>query len=191
MLAALTAWLYGVALREWPRDLQLRLLAILGGAAEVARLPADEPATHLLLAAQLEQFAALQGDSTRSWLAAMWRRSGSAIEACWRWREMHRRAAWSRPAARSGWAKSLLAGTLPARGEPIEITRLRRRLPRQPLPCRGARVSYRAASVLRGSMQPSAFASGCRPEKGFHVVSLLLCHVASPGCRRVQPGDAW
>lgn len=63
VLAALSAWLYGMGLRErWSLGLQLRLLAILGGAAEVARLPAKEPATHLLLAAQLEQFAALQPD---------------------------------------------------------------------------------------------------------------------------------
>ncbi|MBA4691662.1 MAG: acyl-CoA dehydrogenase, partial [Pseudomonas sp.] len=84
VLAALTAWLYGVALREqWPRDLQLRLLAILGGAAEVARLPADEPATHLLLAAQLEQFAALQGglDSVmaRGEVAALWQRDRGVL----------------------------------------------------------------------------------------------------------------
>lgn len=86
VLAALSAWLYGVALREqWPLGLQLRLLAILGGAAEVARLSAKEPATHLLLAAQLEQFAALQSelDSAMThagghW-AALWQRDRAVL----------------------------------------------------------------------------------------------------------------
>ncbi|MBA4726076.1 MAG: acyl-CoA dehydrogenase [Pseudomonas sp.] len=86
VLAALSAWLYGVALREqWPLGLQLRLLAILGGAAEVVRLPAKEPATHLLLAAQLEQFAALQPDldsvmahAGGHW-AALWQRDRAVL----------------------------------------------------------------------------------------------------------------
>lgn len=86
VLAALSAWLYGVALREqWPLGLQLRLLAILGGAAEVARLPAKEPATHLLLAAQLEQFAALQPDLDSAMThagghcAALWQRDRAVL----------------------------------------------------------------------------------------------------------------
>ncbi|TDL96187.1 acyl-CoA dehydrogenase [Stutzerimonas stutzeri ATCC 17588 = LMG 11199] len=86
VLAALSAWLYGVALRErWPLGLQLRLLAILGGAAEVARLPAKEPATHLLLAAQLEQFAALQPELDSAMThagghcAALWQRDRAVL----------------------------------------------------------------------------------------------------------------
>lgn len=86
VLAALSAWLYGMGLRErWSLGLQLRLLAILGGAAEVARLPAKEPATHLLLAAQLEQFAALQPDLDSAmthagghW-AALWQRDRAVL----------------------------------------------------------------------------------------------------------------
>ncbi|PNF81102.1 acyl-CoA dehydrogenase [Stutzerimonas stutzeri] len=86
VLAALTAWLHGVALQErGPRSLMLRLLGILSGAAEVARLSADEPAAHLLLAALLEQFAALQpdvesalaaGDGTH---AALWQRDRAVL----------------------------------------------------------------------------------------------------------------
>jgi len=86
VLAALSAWLYGMGLRErWSLGLQLRLLAILGGAAEVARLPAKEPATHLLLAAQLEQFAALQADLDSAMThagghcAALWQRDRAVL----------------------------------------------------------------------------------------------------------------
>lgn len=86
VLAALSAWLYGMGLRErWSLGLQLRLLAILGGAAEVARLPAKEPATHLLLAAQLEQFAALQPDLDSAMThagghcAALWQRDRAVL----------------------------------------------------------------------------------------------------------------
>ncbi|MGE6688656.1 acyl-CoA dehydrogenase [Stutzerimonas stutzeri] len=86
VLAALTAWLYGIALPEqWPRPLALRLLGVLAAAAEVARQPANEPATHLLLAALLEQFAALQPevdralmDSQGSW-NAMWKRDRAVL----------------------------------------------------------------------------------------------------------------
>jgi alkylation response protein AidB-like acyl-CoA dehydrogenase len=79
VLAALTAWLYGVAVEEsWARSLMLRLLGILTGAAEVARQPAHEPATHLVLAALLEQFAVLQPDVERALSA-----SGSSRSALW------------------------------------------------------------------------------------------------------------
>ncbi|WP_217476477.1 acyl-CoA dehydrogenase [Stutzerimonas stutzeri] len=60
VMAALVGWLYGVG-REcaWPQGLQLQLLGILAGAAEVSRLPPADPATHLLLAALSQQLAAL------------------------------------------------------------------------------------------------------------------------------------
>lgn len=71
VLAAMTAWLYGVCLQQnGPRSLLLRLLGILAGAAEVTRLPANEPATHLLLAGLLEQFGALQPELDVAFLAA-------------------------------------------------------------------------------------------------------------------------
>jgi len=84
VLAALTAWLYGVALLEqWPRALVLRLLGVLAAAAEVARRPAHEPATHLLLAALLEQFAALQPEvalaDSQGPRGALWRRDRAVL----------------------------------------------------------------------------------------------------------------
>jgi len=86
VLAALTAWLYGVALLEqWPRALALRLLGVLAAAAEVAQRPAHEPATHLLLAALLEQFAALQPEVDRALAdsqgsrGALWRRDRAVL----------------------------------------------------------------------------------------------------------------
>ncbi|MCQ4300080.1 acyl-CoA dehydrogenase [Pseudomonas songnenensis] len=86
VLAALTAWLYGVALQEgWPRSLMLRLLGVLGGAAEVARQPAGEPASHLLLAAVLEQFATLQPEldaaisASEGACAVLWQRDRAVL----------------------------------------------------------------------------------------------------------------
>lgn len=70
VLVALTGWLYGIALEHaWPQALQLRLIALLAGAAEVARQPATQAATHVLLAALSAQFATLQ-TSLESALAA-------------------------------------------------------------------------------------------------------------------------
>ncbi|MBF7730421.1 acyl-CoA dehydrogenase family protein [Pseudomonas sp. N040] len=56
VLAALTAWHYGLG-REcgWPQALQLRLLALLAGCAEVARQDPSAAATHLLLAGLFAQ----------------------------------------------------------------------------------------------------------------------------------------
>lgn len=63
VLAALGAWLYGVGVdNAWPQALQLRLLAVLGGCAEVARSGMNEAATHLLLAGVFEQFELLRTD---------------------------------------------------------------------------------------------------------------------------------
>ena len=81
VLAAITAWLYGIG-RDggWPAALRLRLLALIGGCAEVARHSASEPVTHLLLAGLFAQFEALRpevdaaiGAGAESW-AALWRR---------------------------------------------------------------------------------------------------------------------
>lgn len=63
VLAALGAWLYGVGVENaWPQALQLKLLAVLGGCAEVSRSGMNEAATHLLLAGVFEQFDLLRGD---------------------------------------------------------------------------------------------------------------------------------
>jgi hypothetical protein len=60
VLAALVSWLYGVGLEcGWPQRLQLLLLGVLAGAAEVSRMPPTEPATHLVLASLDAQFAAM------------------------------------------------------------------------------------------------------------------------------------
>lgn len=81
VLAAITAWLYGIG-RDggWPAALRLRLLALIGGCAEVARHSASEPVTHLLLAGLFAQFEALRpevdaaiGAGAESW-SALWTR---------------------------------------------------------------------------------------------------------------------
>ncbi|MEL7558387.1 acyl-CoA dehydrogenase [Stutzerimonas chloritidismutans] len=60
VLAALASWLYGVGLQcGWPQRLQLQLLSILPGAAEISRVPPADAATHLLLASLSLQFMAL------------------------------------------------------------------------------------------------------------------------------------
>lgn len=61
VMAAMLAWLYGVALDgAWPRELSLRLVGLLAGCAEVARHPASAAETHLLLGGLFAQFEALQ-----------------------------------------------------------------------------------------------------------------------------------
>ncbi|MFI8479992.1 acyl-CoA dehydrogenase [Pseudomonas sp. NPDC078700] len=60
VLAAVSAWLYGVGQDSaWPVDLQLRLLSLLSGCAEVSRGGANAPTTHVLLGGLFAQFAAL------------------------------------------------------------------------------------------------------------------------------------
>ena len=59
--SALIAWLLASAQRsDWPRPLQLRLLALLASAAEVTRQSPVSAVTHLLLAGLFEQFDALR-----------------------------------------------------------------------------------------------------------------------------------
>lgn len=63
VLTALCAWLYGVGVdNQWPQSLTLRLLALLGSCAEVARQGMNEPATHLVLAGVFDQFRHLRDD---------------------------------------------------------------------------------------------------------------------------------
>lgn len=87
VLTAISAWLLGIAQEQaWSQDLRLRLLGLLAGCAEVARQPAAQPATHLLLAGLFAQFAALQGELDSAFaagsaeLAAVWRRDGKLLE---------------------------------------------------------------------------------------------------------------
>ncbi|TWC31411.1 hypothetical protein FBY03_12089 [Pseudomonas sp. SJZ079] len=81
VLTALSAWLSALGQESaWPQTLQLRLLGLLAGCAEVSRLSANSPATHVLLAGLFAQFAALSGeldaalDSGPEAWAALWRR---------------------------------------------------------------------------------------------------------------------
>ncbi|MDG9924273.1 MULTISPECIES: acyl-CoA dehydrogenase [unclassified Pseudomonas] len=87
VLAALSAWLYGVGRdSQWPQDLLLRLLALLSGCAEVARHNPSDPVTHLLLAGLFAQFKALRPEldaaiaaGPQQW-AALWARDCNLLE---------------------------------------------------------------------------------------------------------------
>lgn len=70
VLAALTAWLFGVAQESsWPQALQLRLLGLLAGCAEVARLCPSGADSHLMLAGLFAQFDSLSGDLDAAFVA--------------------------------------------------------------------------------------------------------------------------
>lgn len=63
VLAALTAWLFAVGQESnWPQALQLRLLGLLAGCAEVARQCPNAVDSHLLLAGLFAQFDSLGGE---------------------------------------------------------------------------------------------------------------------------------
>ncbi|RII79416.1 acyl-CoA dehydrogenase middle domain-containing protein [Pseudomonas monteilii] len=63
VLAALTAWLYGVGQAcAWPQGLRLQLLGLLAGCAEGSRQCADSVGCHLLLGGLFAQFQALRGE---------------------------------------------------------------------------------------------------------------------------------
>lgn len=63
VLAALTAWLFGVGQESaWPQALQLRLLGLLAGCAEVARQCPSSASGHLLLAGLFAQFDSLRAE---------------------------------------------------------------------------------------------------------------------------------
>ncbi|MCG4454142.1 acyl-CoA dehydrogenase family protein [Pseudomonas sp. MMS21-TM103] len=81
VLTAVGAWLYGVGQESnWPQALQLRLLGLLAGCAEVARKDPAQAATHLLLAGLFAQFAALDVELHAAFAAgpadwaALWQR---------------------------------------------------------------------------------------------------------------------
>ena len=83
----MTAWLYGVGQdNDWPQALQLRLLALLAGCAEVSRQAPNHLAGHVLLGGLFAQFEGLKAelnealaDGPQHW-AAMWQRDQSVMD---------------------------------------------------------------------------------------------------------------
>jgi hypothetical protein len=81
VLSAMTAWLYGVGHdSDWPQALQLRLLALLAGCAEVSRQAPNNAVGHILLGGLFAQFDGLKAEVIQAlaegpplW-AAMWQR---------------------------------------------------------------------------------------------------------------------
>lgn len=75
VLAALTAWLFGVGQESaWPQALQLRLLGLLAGCAEVARQCPSAAGSHMMLAGLFAQFDSLRPDLDNAFAAgdAQW-----------------------------------------------------------------------------------------------------------------------
>jgi len=86
VLAALCAWLYGLANEQrWPAELSLRLVGVLAGCAEVSRQPASQAETHLLLAGVFSQFEGLSAALDAAFatadpaLAEAWRRDRGVL----------------------------------------------------------------------------------------------------------------
>ncbi|KAB0505895.1 MULTISPECIES: acyl-CoA dehydrogenase middle domain-containing protein [Pseudomonas] len=87
VLSAMTAWLYGVGQdSDWPQTLQLRLLALLAGCAEVSRQAPNNPVGHVLLGGLFAQFDGLKAevnqalaDGPPQW-AAMWQRDQTVMD---------------------------------------------------------------------------------------------------------------
>lgn len=87
VLSAMTAWLFGVGQdSDWPQTLQLRLLALLAGCAEVSRQAPNNPAGHVLLGGLFAQFDGLKAevnqalaDGPPQW-AAMWQRDQAVMD---------------------------------------------------------------------------------------------------------------
>lgn len=87
VLTAVGAWLYGIGDEcGWPEALQLRLLALLSGCAEVARLSPHEAATHLLLAGLFAAQQALTKELDAAFAAgpahwaALWQRDRGLLQ---------------------------------------------------------------------------------------------------------------
>lgn len=87
VLAAVTAWLFGVG-REcgWSQRLRLRLLALLASCAEVVRHSPSDVVTHVLLAGLFAQFEALRAEVDAAVAAgpqpweALWARDCNLLE---------------------------------------------------------------------------------------------------------------
>ncbi|MFJ2712484.1 acyl-CoA dehydrogenase [Pseudomonas sp. NPDC087346] len=87
VLSAMTAWLYGVAQdSDWSQALQLRLLALLAGCAEVSRQAPNNPAGHVLLGGLFAQFDGLKPEVDQALAAgnpewgAMWQRDQAVMQ---------------------------------------------------------------------------------------------------------------
>ncbi|MBV7480612.1 acyl-CoA dehydrogenase family protein [Pseudomonas sp. PDM31] len=87
VLSAMSAWLFGVGQEcDWPQNLQLRLLALLGGCAEASRQAPNNVVGHVLLGGLFAQFDALKAevnealaDGPSQW-AAMWQRDQAVMD---------------------------------------------------------------------------------------------------------------
>lgn len=86
VLAAMCAWLYGLAIElRWPAELTLGLVGVLGGCAEVSRQPANQAETHLLLGGVFSQYERLSAAldaafaSADPTLAAAWKRDRGVL----------------------------------------------------------------------------------------------------------------
>lgn len=87
VLSAMAAWLFGVGQDcDWPQTLQLRLLALLAGCAEVSRQAPNNPVGHVLLGGLFAQFDGLKAevnqalaDGPPQW-AAMWQRDQAVMD---------------------------------------------------------------------------------------------------------------
>lgn len=87
VLSALSAWLYGVGADcTWPQALQLRLLGLLAGCAEVSRLCVRSATTHVVLAGLFAQFAALRNEIDAAMAAGpaqwamLWQRDSGVLD---------------------------------------------------------------------------------------------------------------
>ncbi|WP_313645946.1 acyl-CoA dehydrogenase [Pseudomonas sp.] len=102
VLAALTAWLYGVGQHcQWPQALRLRLLGLLAGCAEGSRQSADSAGCHLLLAGLFAQFQELRAALDQAlqqgpahW-AQLWQRDQGVLALANAARETRLAKAWS------------------------------------------------------------------------------------------------
>lgn len=86
VLSAMSAWLYGVGLDcDWPQALQLQLLALLAGCAEVSRQNPSAGSGHVLLGGLFAQFDGLAPQLTAAFAAGpeewagLWRRDQAIL----------------------------------------------------------------------------------------------------------------
>ncbi|NBA94696.1 acyl-CoA dehydrogenase [Pseudomonas sp. R5(2019)] len=107
VLAALSAWLYGVGQEcDWPQSLQLRLIGVLAGCAEASRQSVDQPTSHLLLGGLFEQFAQLKQPLDEAFAtgpvhwAQLWQRDQDVLEIASAARAKRLEEAWRRVVTR-------------------------------------------------------------------------------------------
>ena len=102
VLAALTAWLYGVGQAcAWPQSVRLQLLGLLAGCAEGSRQCADTVGCHLLLGGLFAQFQALRGEIDAALAAGpahwaqLWQRDQGVMALAAAAREKRLNKAWA------------------------------------------------------------------------------------------------